>query len=172
MENKTLHTCKSWKSISQSDKFIETCPIPHQRLNFQILPKTWIWPNAYTCVYPSVVRGLNCIIMCVCAGSQKPPANQREKVGSVHPLGTSQYPGQWDAVLRSGWADWGETKLHVYIVHVHPVNIRDARGKRYIVHVHPVNIRDARGKRYIVHAHPVNTCIKDAGQIRGETKLH
>ncbi len=30
---------KSWKVISQSDKFFQTCPIPHQRLNFQILPK-------------------------------------------------------------------------------------------------------------------------------------
>ncbi len=30
---------KSWKIISQSDKFFKPSPIPHQRLKFQILPK-------------------------------------------------------------------------------------------------------------------------------------
>ncbi len=39
MVNKTSYFVKSWKIISQSDKFFKTCPIPHQRLNFQILPK-------------------------------------------------------------------------------------------------------------------------------------
>ncbi len=43
MENKTLvkyNHFPIWK----------TCSIPHQRLNFQSLSKSWIWPKAYTYV--------------------------------------------------------------------------------------------------------------------------
>ncbi len=47
MENKILYTLKN---LSQSSTFFKACPIPHQRLNFQIQPKTLIWPDA--------VRGL------------------------------------------------------------------------------------------------------------------
>ncbi len=55
--NNTLDTCEIMKTISQADTVFKTCPIPHQRLNFQ--KKFWIWPNVYIIyTYASMVRGI------------------------------------------------------------------------------------------------------------------